>query len=91
MSLIPWNGSTSSIWRTSPKREKTEEEKKFQKLRWQWYGIAGLAVLGWLVAVGSRLEIRFMAADELEDGDEDEEEMEDEEEEEEMMENEEEY
>lgn len=75
-SLVSWKLPTGRVWAIARKHKDTEEEKKYKKLRWQLYGAAAAAILGWVIVVGAKLTLRLVGADDV-DEEEDEEDEED--------------
>ncbi len=63
--LIPY--SSFRAWWSEPRPQKSEEEKRFERMRWQWIGLAVLGSIGYWFVWGPTL--RFVR---LDDDDEDE-------------------
>jgi len=63
--LIPY--PSFRAWWSGPRPQKSEEEKRFDRMRWQWIGLAVLGSIGYWFVWGPRL--RFVK---LEDDDDDE-------------------
>ncbi|KAH9180855.1 hypothetical protein EDB89DRAFT_1921520 [Lactarius sanguifluus] len=62
--LIPY--PSFRAWWSEPRPQKSEEEKRFEHMRWQWIGLAVLGTVGYWFVWGTKL--RFVRLDD-EDGD----------------------
>jgi len=63
--LIPY--PSFRTWWSGPRSQKSEEEKRYDRMRWQWIGLAVVGSIGYWVIWGPKL--RFVR---LDDEDEDE-------------------
>ena len=58
LSVLP---PLTSFWRRPQSRnsaiEKTDEEKQFDRVRWGFYALAALSVIGWVLATGLRVSL----------------------------------
>jgi len=63
--LLPY--PSFRAWWDEPRAPKSEEEKRFERMRWRWIGLAVLGTIGYWFMWGPRLRLVKM---EDEDGDE---------------------
>jgi len=60
--LIPY--PSFRAWWSEPRPQKTEEEKRFERMRWQWIGLAVLGSIGYWVIWGPKLRLVRLEDDE---------------------------
>ena len=61
--LIPY--PSFRTWWSGPRPQKSEEEKRFDRMRWQWIGLAVIGSIGYWVIWGPKL--RFVKVDDDDD------------------------
>ena len=63
--LIPYP-SFRTCW-SEPRPQKTEEDKRFERMRWQWTGLAVLGSIGYWVLWGPQLRLVILDDDDNDD------------------------
>ena len=54
---VPFSSRPVNPFSTRKTKPKSKEDKDFDRMRWGWFGLAALSIVGWAWTIGLRLEL----------------------------------